>query len=287
MYLIILFTYILILTINLCIKNIRDMQKLENARLIQEEHKKDIILKTRDKTPEKKRQRTVKIPSIIQEDVPFQKYHEFDEEPGRDFIRDEHGNVIYGFGYTGAPLIPWSQFGLSPVEFIKFYKSVNKLERQNFIKDYTTQTDEMKYIIKLLKTFESSEFSEFSESFKNEDQLLQELNKLAKECAPRAYHPQLKYLKEIKDDMINISHQKKWRQEFQKVLTSITSDETKLTTRCFYCNHNVVDFQTECCKLQKKYICKSCLQQNYFFFDFNHPIYCRFCRNFPYIQLIR
>jgi hypothetical protein len=257
------------------------MQALENARLIQEEHKKDIILKTPEKTHEKKRQRTVKMPSIIQEDVPFQKYHEyheFDEEPGRDFIRDEHGNVIYGFGYTGAPLIPWSHFGLSPVEFIKFYKSVNKLERQSFIKDYTTQTDEMKYIIKLLKTFESSESSE---------KLLQELNKLAKECAPRAYHPQLKYLKEIKDDMINISYKKKWRQEFQKVLTSITSEKNNLITRCFYCNYNVAEFQTECCKLKRKHICKSCLQQNYFFFDFNHPMYCRFCRNFPYIQLIR
>lgn len=274
MYLIILFTYILILTINLCIKNIRDMKALEeNVRIIQEDHKKH-----NNKTPTKKRERTRLISSIINEDVSFRKYHEFDDEPGRDFIRDEHGNVIYGFGYTGAPLLPWCHLGLSPVEFIKFYKSINKEERQGFIKDYNPQTDEMRYIIDLLKSFEFSE---------KEENLLQELNKFAKECAPRAYHPQLKYLKEIKDDIVNISYQKRWRQVFQKVLNSITTDKIKLVTKCFYCSYNVAEFQTECCELKRKYICKSCLHQNYFFFDFNHPMFCRFCKNFPYIQLIR
>lgn len=279
MYLIILFTYILIVTINLCIKNIRDMKELEKATIIQEDHNKNKLLKKH----EKKRERT-KTMSLINNEIPFQKYYEFDNEPGRDFIRDEHGNVIYGFGYTGAPLLPWSHFGISPVEFIKFYKSVSKEERQDFIKHYIPQTYEMCYIINLLKTFELSELSELS---KNEENLLQELKKFAKECAPRAYHPQLKYLKEIKDDIVNISFKKQWKQEFQKVLTSITTDEIKLTTRCFYCSYNVAEFQTECCELKRKYICKSCLHQNYFFFDFNHPMFCRFCKNFPYIQLIR
>ena len=65
MYLIILFTYILILTINLCIKNIRDMKALEeNVRIIQEDHKKH-----NNKTPTKKRGRTRLISSIINEDT--------------------------------------------------------------------------------------------------------------------------------------------------------------------------------------------------------------------------
>lgn len=290
MYLIILFTYILILTINLCIKNIRDMKALEeNVRLIQQDQKKykPSLKKHDNKTPTKKRERTRLMSSIINEDVSFRKYHEFDDEPGRDFIRDEHGNVIYGFGYTGAPLLPWSHFGLSPVEFIKFYKTVSKEERQGFIKDYIPQTDEMRYIINLLKSFELSEYSDFSDFSKKEENLLQKLNKFAKECAPRAYHPQLKYLKEIKDDIVNISYQKRWRQVFQKVLNSITTEKIKLVTRCFYCSYNVAEFQTECCEFKRKYICKSCLHQNYFFFDFNHPMFCRFCKNFPYIQLIR
>jgi len=153
----------------------------------------------------------------------YRKQYEFDEESGRDFIIDEHGNIIYGFGYIGAPLLPWSNIGLTPVNFIKFYLSQEK--RQSFINNHNSSYNETKYILNLLKTFESN-------ILKDDKKLLQDLNNFAKECAPRAYHPQLKFLKEIKDDMIIYFQQQLWKERFSNVLHSIRSE--------------------------KKYICKSC-----------------------------
>ena len=52
------------------------------------------------------------------------------------------------------------------------------------------------------------------------------------------------------------------------------------------------EFFLQCC-IKKEgrlvYLCKPCLQQNYrgMCTDFNHPRQCSFCREFPYIKLIK
>jgi hypothetical protein len=289
MFFTVILIYILIVLVNLCIKNFKEIQQMENTRLVKEENRKtDHILRSRkiitfQNTPIIRTLDGKDYSELKNTERTYRKQYEFDEEPGRDFIRDDHGNIIYGFGYIGAPLLPWSNIGLTPVSFIKFYLSQNIEQRQSFINNYYYSSNEAKYILNLLKTFESTDLN------KNEEVLLQDLNNFTKECAPLAYHPQLKFLKEIKDDMINYFQQQLWKERFNNVLHSITTDKINLVKRCYYCNDNIAEFKTKCCKSKKKYICKICLQENYtgLRYDPRHQVYCPFCKNKPYIQLIR
>ncbi len=64
-------------------------------------------------------------------------YDEFDIEneipPGRRFHNDEHGNIIYHYRFSGAPILPYRMLGLCAHDFVKKYKTIPKIKRLAFI----------------------------------------------------------------------------------------------------------------------------------------------------------
>lgn len=122
---------------------------------------------------------------MFEEDL---KRYEFYPERGMDFIYDEHGNVIYGFGFSGAPRLPRKNMGMNVDDFINNYIKVKKYIRKNFL-DTLEKADnkpEEKLIIAALKSYE------YTNSM---DELTAKLNEIAvKHVDPRVYcYPQLKF----------------------------------------------------------------------------------------------
>lgn len=123
---------------------------------------------------------------MFEEDL---KRYEFYPERGMDFIYDEHGNVIYGFGFSGAPRLPRKNMGMNAKIFVENYMNVKKYIRKNFIDtlEKTDKDNEEILIIAALKIFEKTNDSE---------ELTSNLNEIAlNKVDPRVYgtYPQLKH----------------------------------------------------------------------------------------------
>jgi hypothetical protein len=122
---------------------------------------------------------------MFEEDL---KKYEFHPERAMDFIYDEHGNVIYGFGFSGAPRLPRKNMGMNVDDFVGNYIKVKKYIRKNFLLtlEKTDTTKEEKLIIIVLKSYEDNN---------SMDELITKLNGIAvKHVDPRVYcYPQLKY----------------------------------------------------------------------------------------------
>lgn len=244
MIIIFILTYILVILINLCIKNLKDLKQLENAILVQETNEKDINVKNIEKIREK---------------------YELGDVSEKDLIYDDQGNFLS----DGK--------GISVNDFLVFYLSLSKTVRESFVRSYNSNLLEITTIINILKHFEKSDISK--------KELYDNLKNFAKECSLRACHNQLSYFIEIKKEL----NMQIWKHNFNQVIQSIKKNKVKLHIKCYYCNYDNAVFKTSCCGDKKKHICTSCLQQNYqgLNFDKYHPVYCPFCNNKPFIELVR
>ena len=77
----------------------------------------------------------------------LEKDYDYDSEPGRDFTYDDHGNVIYGRGYIGAPRLPCRSLGLDSRDFVDKYIKINEEIRYvssdyNSVINYIRETHE-------------------------------------------------------------------------------------------------------------------------------------------------
>lgn len=189
--------------------------------------------------------------------------YEFNIEPGNDYIIDQHGNIIYGDGYIGAYILPKSG-GIKTRDFLDFYFTINEHTRKMLLQTLPRKQIDpnIEFIVSILEKYENKKFST--------KELTTHLLNFAKECVPRVGEDaQLSYFKTLKD-------------RFMRVLKK----EGKIP--CYYCVENYSVFQTGCC-FEKKYMCKSCLHQNYRGMrqDKHYAVYCPFCDREPYIQLVK
>ena len=190
--------------------------------------------------------------------------YEFDIEPGNDYIVDKHGNIIYGEGYVGAYILPKSG-GINTRDFLEFYFTINEVICKSLLQSLSREflkVKEVEYIVTILRKHVNNELEK--------NMVTTELENFAKECVPRVGEDaQLSYYKMLKDHFMLVLKQ-----------------ECKIP--CYYCVENYSVFQTGCC-FEKKYMCKSCLHQNYKGMkqDKHHVVYCPFCDKKPYIQLVK
>lgn len=85
----------------------------------------------------------------------FEKDFTYDREPGNDFTYDNHGNVIYGKGFIGAPRLPLKQFGINVSSFLNVYLSFNKNIRLNVLKKLQKhKNSEIRTIRKILVIYD-------------------------------------------------------------------------------------------------------------------------------------
>ena len=200
MIIIFILTYILVILINLCIKNLKDLKQLENAILVQETNEKD----RNDQNIEKIREK-----------------YEFGDVSEKDLIYDDYGNFIYGEGYSGAPLIPFYRKDISVNDFLVFYLSLSKTVRESFVRSYNSNLLEITTIINILKHFEKSDISK--------KELYDNLKNFAEECSPRACHNQLSHFIEIKKEL----NMQIWKHNFNQVIQSIKKNKVKLHIKCY------------------------------------------------------
>jgi hypothetical protein len=110
--------------------------------------------------------------------------------PGCRFHRDEHGNVVYHRNYIGAPILPYSHLGMTPVDFSNKYMSILKNDRTKFFQKVLKKLSDEKIheIINILIDYET---------ITPDDDKLNLLNKMLTEfiCKelPNAYKPNIQY----------------------------------------------------------------------------------------------
>lgn len=63
-------------------------------------------------------------------------HYEYSEEAGNDFTYDDHGNVLYGKGFVGAPRLPFKGVAINSNRFIQVYMSFDKKLRQDLLKNF-------------------------------------------------------------------------------------------------------------------------------------------------------
>jgi len=86
-------------------------------------------------------------------------------EPGNDFYYDEHGNVIYGKNYIGAPRRPDTTKGMSFNVFKKLYFSIDKSIRRRTLNNLKkTLSDKTHYLSSLLNILQ-----EYENNYQKED----------------------------------------------------------------------------------------------------------------------
>ncbi len=130
----------------------------------------------------------------------FGREYDYDPEPGNDFTYDEHGNVIYGIGFIGAPRIPMRQYGLNVDDFIKEYLKIDKNVRLSFLnKPSDNYTDRIRNLVVILKHYEENQDNQI---------FFNSLEMYVADNLPnfrRFYDPQLKYFWEMLDLIKNLS----------------------------------------------------------------------------------
>lgn len=145
--------YILTILILLCTKVYHDTVLLEK---IGASHKFKIEEEKDNKEGESKED--------DEKSINYRKYYDYDPEPGNDFTYDEHGNVIYGIGFCGAPRQPFYMYGMSPNKFIEKYTSVDKKYRKRFLenldRNFYQVCPEVIIICDFCKDFERNEDKE-------------------------------------------------------------------------------------------------------------------------------
>ena len=87
-----------------------------------------------------------------------------DLETGNDFSYDEHGNVIYGENYIGAPRLPNTSRGLNYTNFKKMYFSFNKSIRTKTIHKLKENIDVNHYLFSLVDILSYYENDDISNS---------------------------------------------------------------------------------------------------------------------------
>lgn len=134
---------------------------------------------------------------VCQEIMRRKYYKEINEEkddrpPGRKFHIDEHGNIIYEFGFSGAPLLPYRNLGLSASEFVKKYINIPKSKRFTYLNDVLKNIEHEKLVdvVNVLIDYEH-----ISPDTDHSDKIINMLNKFIKNTLElRDNHLQYKYL---------------------------------------------------------------------------------------------
>jgi hypothetical protein len=130
----------------------------------------------------------------------FTREYDYDPEPGNDFTYDEHGNIIYGIGFIGAPRIPMRQYGLNVDDFIEEYLKIDKNIRLSFLdKPFDNYSDRIKNLIGILRHYEQD---------KDNKTFFNSLEMYVADNLPNfrmLYEPQLKYFWEMLDLIKNLS----------------------------------------------------------------------------------
>ena len=193
--------YILTILILLCTKVYHVTVLLEK---IESSHKFKIEEEKEDEPEDEKNEET---------SINYRRNYDYDPEPGNDFTYDEHGNVIYGIGFCGAPRLPFYMYGMSPNKFIEKYTSVDKKYRKRFLenldRNFYQVCPEVIIICDFCKDFENNEDKEY---------LIIHLNRFAKNYLPRqVYGNQLKFFK----DIIELLYIEQSKNGFKRVLDDI------------------------------------------------------------------
>lgn len=134
----------------------------------------------------------------------YKRQFDFDEEPGRDYKIDEHGNIVYGCGYVGAPILPRRNLGICPKEFCKEYVFIKKTNRFKIFTKVlkNTSCEYIKELIDLLIDYEKT-----TPDFDKPESLISILERHVKtqldKAFPRSYYTycQYKYLKQLSEIM--------------------------------------------------------------------------------------
>lgn len=125
-------------------------------------------------------------------DFLISKMYDYDPEPGNDFTYDEHGNVIYGCGFCGAPRLPFRDYGMNVRDFIKTYLTIDEKDRLNFLDNPLSNniSERLDTIISYLRTYENN---------KDKVELTSKLDEFVLDCLPKGhyYSPQIKYFIEL------------------------------------------------------------------------------------------
>ena len=120
------------------------------------------------------------------------KIYDFDPEPGNDFTYDEHGNVIYGCGFVGAPRLPFYEYGMDVNEFIDKYLQTNKEIRTNLLNNLPVNvSNKIINLTHILQIYENNQ---------DKHELENSLDRFLADNLPnfRSFcYPQLKYFREF------------------------------------------------------------------------------------------
>ena len=157
----------------------------------------------------------------------LEKDYDYDSEPGRDFTYDDHGNVIYGRGYIGAPRLPCRSLGLDAREFVKKYIEFDEQIRLDFLnEDKIIYSYELNLIKFILEDYEKD---------KNKEILIKRLDDVAKKYIPqRSYSYQLNHFLELYQILVIRS------ESFKKTENKLDQDtqslnqylESKISCQC-------------------------------------------------------
>jgi hypothetical protein len=131
----------------------------------------------------------------------FKREYDYDPEPGMDFTHDEHGNIFYGRGFSGAPRLPYRNLGMDAKEFVEKYEKIDKKYRLEFLNDDRSNISyEFNMIIFYLENYEKDQ---------DKNTLIKKLSEIAKKFIPdRSYSYQLKYFLEIYKMIENLMNEK-------------------------------------------------------------------------------
>jgi hypothetical protein len=76
--------------------------------------------------------------------------------PGLRYKVDEHGNIDYLQGYSGAPLLPRKNMGMNAIDFVNKYTLINKFMRSYYLYNISRKKiyGEYKEILEILINYE-------------------------------------------------------------------------------------------------------------------------------------
>jgi hypothetical protein len=133
------------------------------------------------------------------------------ENPGLRYQIDEHGNVHYLQGYSGAPLLPRKNMGINAIVFVSTYTNITKFMRPYYLYNIEVKNKlygEYSEILEILKNYE-----EYITIYDNKKLLFRVMCFYANKTIYQKrnnYYVQNKYFKEIlemlKEEEENMSY---------------------------------------------------------------------------------